>query len=59
MAKYIVRFLEDMGVDDVVLYETCVSCFREDAVDRAIDQHVHEKGTNIEYDYADVEEVKP
>ena len=51
MAKYIVRFWKSE--------EISVSCHRDDAVERAVDEYLEQHGKLPEYDETDVEEVKP
>ena len=65
MAKYLVKFIVhgpyyDGGVDGFKVFgETCVSCHRDDALDRAIDQYTEEYRHPPIYDEVEVEEVKP
>ncbi len=49
MAKYIVRFIK----------EVCVSCHKDDAAERAIDEYLEEFKRMPVYDDIEVEEVKP
>ncbi len=49
MAKYIVRFIKEVPV----------SCHKDDAAERAIDEYLEEFGRMPVYDEIEVEEVKP
>ena len=53
MAKYIVRFIK------YTFEEISVSCHRDDAAERAIDEYLEEFKRMPVYDDIEVEEVKP
>ena len=65
MAKYLVTFIVhdpyyDGGVKGIEVFgEICVSCHRDDAVERAVDEYLEQHGKLPAYDETDVEEVKP
>lgn len=55
MAKYQVTFF--INRDDE--YSTVVSCHRDDAIDRALEEMKETLSTSFTYDEVEVEEVKP